>query len=147
MEIAFLNMDPAKLVNSTAELALDLLKKRGEIVPFCKAVNSDGAVFIYTPETNDSEDIGFRKAEAHQRQTVLADVLPQKLVALAFCKEVTLTLSEPDEVLRAIRVETHHVEAKPLVYLFTFKLEAGRASILTYYTRDTDQVALWRQPN
>jgi hypothetical protein len=136
-------MEPAKLISSATELALDLLEKRGEVVPFCKAVAEDGSSIIYTPETSDSEDIAFRKAEEFQRKMVLQDVSHRKLVGLAFCKEVTLTMSEPNQIVSAIRVEIHHVDSKPLVYWFPYEMKNGKATVLQYYTRDVEAVPLW----
>lgn len=136
-------MDAAKLVSTTAELALDLLEKRGVVVPFCKAVSEDGSLFIYSPETNDAEDASFRRAEEHQRKKVLEEVSLRKFVGLAFSKQVTLTMSEPAEVLSAVRVEIHYVGSKSFVYLFPFRMENGKAMLLPHYTKDVEAVPLW----
>jgi hypothetical protein len=68
-------MEPAKLISSTTELALDLLEKRGEVVPFCKAVAEDGSLFIYTPETNDPEDGLFADFNGSQREAAFEGLM------------------------------------------------------------------------
>ena len=136
-------MDAASLMSSAAEFALGQLEQRGVLIPFCHAVTADGSSVIYSPETNDPEDTAFRKAEAHQRDVVLREVSQRQIVGLAFCKEITLTMSEPDEVLSAVRIELHQIDTKSLIYFFPYRMNEGKATLLPYYTRDIEAVVLW----
>jgi hypothetical protein len=130
------------LLSTTAELALSLIEKNGVLVPFCRAVTSDGEIVFYSPETHD-DDLNFKKAESLQRDVVLSEITIRKFVGLAFCKNVLLNLRDPDEEVSAIKIELHQAETKALTHYFTYRIENGTAAILQQHTQDAAPVELW----
>ena len=138
-------MNPTDLLSTTAELALSLVEKNGVLVPFCRAITSDGSIVFYSPETH-ADDPGFKKAEAHQRTVVLQEIKNRKLVGLAFCKDVVLTMKEPDEEVSALKIELHQVDAKSSIHYFPYRIESGTAVTLPHHAIDVDPIELWTAP-
>jgi hypothetical protein len=138
-------MSSTDLLSTTADFALDLIEKNGVIVPFCRAVTSEGEVVFYSPETSD-DDTNFKNAEAHQRSVVLQEIKIRKLVGLAFCKEVVLTMKEPDEEVSAVKIELHQVDVNSSTYYFPYRIENGKAVTLPHHVLDVEAIELWTAP-
>ena len=135
-------MNRADLLSTTAEIALKLIEKNGVVVPFCRAVTAAGGIVIYSPETH-ADDENFKKAQEHQRSVVLQEVMIRKLVGLAFCKEILLTMKDPDEEVAAIKIELHYVGTKPSVFYFPCRVEHAKPESLPYQAVDVEPIELW----
>lgn len=138
-------MNQIDLLSTTAELALDLVEKNGALVPFCRALTSDGSIVIYSPETH-VDDTSFKKAEEYQREVVLREIKTRRLVGLAFCKAVVLTIKNPDEEVAALKIEFHQIDSKSQTYYFPYRLENGAAMTLPYHALEVEAIELWTTP-
>jgi hypothetical protein len=123
-------MDQNQLLSSAVEIGLDLLEKNGGFTPFCKAVNEAGETFIYTTEsdTGDSPERAYESVLFNVKR----DVASRGLRGAAFCIDVTVRLSDSEDRVPAVKVETHYIGSPAAIWYFLYKIEASKA--IEYHT-------------
>jgi hypothetical protein len=129
-------MDHNQLLSSTAELGLDLLEKNGSFIPFCKAVNEAGEVFIYTEASGTS----FSAEEAYQSVllNVRRDLESRGLKGVALCSESRMRLSDSTENVPTLAVEVHYKGLPARRWHFLYEMDGKQATVVEYYTNDAN---------
>jgi hypothetical protein len=130
---------PNQLLSSAVEMALDLLEKHGSFLPYCKAVNATGELFIYSPASSGGKDFTEAQASESVRFNVLRDLEPRGLAGLAFCHHTRLRFADSDEKVPALEVELHYHGQPAAVWYFPYKMEGNTANVLEYYSNEAKE--------
>jgi hypothetical protein len=101
-------MDQNQLLSSAVEMSLDLLERNRSFLPFCKAVDSVGETFIYTPASPSGEPFTEAQAFESVRSNVSRDIEPRGLVGVALCRHTRIRFADSPEKVAAVEVELHY---------------------------------------
>jgi hypothetical protein len=132
-------MDQNQLLSSAVEMSLDLLEKHGSFLPYCKAVDAAGETFIYTPASHSGKAFTEAQASESVRSNVLRDLRPRGLVGVAFCRHARIRFADSAEKVPAVEVKLHYRGEPPAVWHFPYKMEGKTATVLEYYTNESEE--------
>lgn len=132
-------MDSNQLLSSAVENGLDLLEKNSSFLPYCRAVDSTGGVFIYSPASSPDDGCTELQALESVRSGVLRDLSPRGLVGAAFCRHARIRVADSVEKMAAVEVELHYRGQPAAIWYFTYRMEGDVAKVLEYFCNDAGE--------
>jgi hypothetical protein len=126
-----------KLLSTTVELALDLLEKNGDFIPFCKAVSEAGEKFIYQAGAGGpcTHEEGYQSIVFHAKK----DLTSRDLKGVAFCQHYWVRFAANEDKVPAIKIELHYKGQPAKHWYFLYKLEGKQAEVLEYFPNPADE--------
>lgn len=132
-------MDANQLLTSAVEMGLDLLEKQSTFVAYCKAVNANGELFIYSPASDSDKSFTESEASENVRSSVLKDLQLRALIGVAFCHHTRIRFADSDEMVPAVEVELHYRGQPPVMWYFPYKKEGKTVEVLEYFTSPANE--------
>jgi hypothetical protein len=119
-------------LNSSAELALELVEKKGTFLPFCRAKKRSGETVVITPDAGGSASVeaGLASVQAELRRGLV------DISEFAVCSDVHVKFAHLPDEQRVLKIEFQDGSEESAVYYFPLSVAEGRATVGRYLQAD-----------